>query len=87
MNPKNFSLNKKVYESLKLAKQNTAKEMKSKGYGSDKYFPVLFSNLRKELNKLGKITDTQINTMINRENIKTIWDEQKYIMNIFNKRK
>jgi hypothetical protein len=87
MNPKNFSLDKKVYESLKLAKQNTAKEIKSKGYGSDKYIPILFSNLRKELNKLGKVTDSQINTMLNRENIKTIWDEQKYIVKILNKRK
>lgn len=87
LNPKNYSLDKKVYESLKLAKQNTAKEMKSKGFGSEKYFPILFANLRKELNKLGKITDAQINAMINKENIKTIWDEQKYVLKIFNKRK
>lgn len=87
LNPKNYSLDKKVYESLKLAKQNTAKEMKSKGFGSEKYFPILFANLRKELSKLGKITDAQINALINKENIKTIWDEQKYVLKIFNKRK
>jgi hypothetical protein len=87
LKPENFTLDKKVYESLKLAKQKTAKEMKSKRYGSEKYIPILFANLRKELNKLGKITDAQISSMINKENINTIWDEQKFILKILNKRK
>jgi|688.fasta_scaffold497207_2 hypothetical protein len=81
------TLEQNIYDNLKTAKQDTAKEMKQKGYGADKYPVVLFKNLSTQLRKIGKITDAQINRMINTDSITTIWAETKYLLKIFSKQK
>jgi hypothetical protein len=74
-----------IYEKLKVAKQDAAKEMKQKKYGADKYTPTLFKHYSIQLRKIGKITDSQIMKLFTTESIKTIWSEQKYLLKIFNK--
>jgi hypothetical protein len=76
-----------VYEKLKIAKQNTANEMKKNRYGSEKYPVVLYKHLSIQLRKLGKITDTQLHKLISNESLHTIWDETKFVLKIFNKNK
>lgn len=81
------TLEQDIYEKLKTAKQNTAKEMKQKNYGADKYPIVLFKHLTTQLRKIGKITDAEIQKMMNADSIKTIWAETKYLLKIFGKQK
>ena len=80
-------LKQQIYDKLKLAKQNTAKEIKQKKFGSDKYPTVLLKHFGIELRKLGKITDAQLNQLINKEGIKTIWQETEFVFKLFNKQK
>lgn len=81
------TLKQQIYDGLKLAKQNTAKEIKQKKFGSDKYPTILLKHFGIELRKLGKITDAQLNQLINKEGIKTIWQETDFVLKIFNKQK
>ena len=85
--PSEPGLKQQIYDKLKLAKQNTAKEIKQKKFGSDKYPTVLLKHFGIELRKLGKITDAQLNQLINKEGIKTIWQETDFVFKIFNKQK
>jgi len=79
------TLHSDIVDKLKTAKQNASKEMEQKRYGSEKLPPVLFKHYKEELGKIGKITDAQISRMMNQENIKTIWDETKYLKKLFAK--
>ena len=81
------TLKQQIYDKLKLAKQNTAKEIKQKKFGSDKYPTILLKHFGIELRTLGKITDAQLNQLINKEGIKTIWQETDFVFKIFNKQK
>jgi hypothetical protein len=81
------TLKQQIYDKLKLAKQNTAKEIKQKKFGSDKYPTILLKHFGIELRKLGKITDAQLNQLINKEGIKTIWQETEFIFKILSKQK
>ena len=85
--PSEPGLKQQIYDKLKLAKQNTAKEIKQKKFGSDKYPTILLKHFGIELRKLGKITDAQLNQLINKEGIKTIWQETDFVFKIFNKQK
>ena len=85
--PSEPGLKQQIYDKLKLAKQNTAKEIKQKKFGSDKYPTILLKHFGIELRKLGKITDAQLNQLINKEGIKTIWQETDFIFKILSKQK
>ena len=85
--PSEPGLKQQIYDKLKLAKQNTAKEIKQKKFGSDKYPTVLLKHFGIELRKLGKITDAQLYQLISKESLKTIWNETDFIFKILNKQK
>ena len=85
--PSEPGLKQQIYDKLKLAKQNTAKEIKQKKFGSDKYPTILLKHFGIELRKLGKITDAQLNQLINKEGIKTIWQETDFVFKILSKQK
>ena len=85
--PSEPGLKKQIYDKIIIAKQDTAKEIKQKKYGSDKYPTVLIKHFGIQLRKLGKITDSQLNQLIGKENIKTIWHETDFVFKIFNKQK
>ena len=85
--PSEPGLKQQIYDKLKLAKQNTAKEIKQKKYGSDKYPIVLIKHFGIQLRKLGKITDAQLYQLISKESLKTIWNETDFIFKILNKQK
>lgn len=80
------NLKKEIYKRLKSAKQKTADEINNKKLGSDKYVPLLTKNYKNELNKIGKITDIQINKLFD-DKFKTVWDEADYLLKIFKKQK
>ena len=71
----------------KSSKQDTAKEIKQKKYGSDKYPTVLIKHFGIQLRKLGKITDAQLHQLISKESLKTIWNETDFVFKILNKQK
>ena len=85
--PSESGLKQQIYDKLKLAKQNTAKEIKQKKYGSDKYPIILIKHFGIQLRKLGKITDAQLYQLISKESLKTIWNETDFIFKILNKQK
>jgi hypothetical protein len=85
--PSEPGLKQQIYDKLKLAKQNTAKEIKQKKYGSDKYPIVLIKHFGIQLRKLGKITDAQLYQLISKESLKTIWNETDFVFKILNKQK
>jgi hypothetical protein len=85
--PSEPGLKQQIYDKLKLAKQNTAKEIKQKKYGSDKYPIVLIKHFGIQLRKLGKITDAQLHQLISKESLKTIWNETDFVFKILNKQK
>lgn len=81
------TLKQDIINKLKTAKEDAAKEIKQKNYGSDKYPPVLFKHFGIQLRKLGKITDSQLRQLMNKESLKTIWNEADFIFKILNKQK
>jgi hypothetical protein len=83
--PSDPELKKQIYDKLIIAKQDTAKEIKQKKYGSDKYPIVLIKHFGIQLRKLGKITDAQLSQLINKESLKTIWNETDFVFKILNK--
>ena len=85
--PSDPGLKKQIYDKLIIAKQDTAKEIKQKKYGSDKYPIVLIKHFGIQLRKLGKITDAQLYQLISKESLKTIWNETDFIFKILNKQK
>ena len=85
--PLDPGLKKQIYDKLIIAKQDTAKEIKQKKYGSDKYPTVLIKHFGIQLRKLGKITDAQLYQLISKESLKTIWNETDFIFKILNKQK
>ena len=85
--PSEPGLKKQIYDKLIIAKQDTAKEIKQKKYGSDKYPIVLIKHFGIQLRKLGKITDAQLYQLISKESLKTIWNETDFIFKILNKQK
>ena len=73
----------KLDRQLSNAKKRISNE--AKGKGSEKYPVISFRIYKEELSKLGKITDAQIRHLLFDDKIKTIWQEQAYLMKLFAK--
>ena len=73
----------KMYLQLTTAKKRLSDETRNKG--SEKYPVISFKIYKEELSKLGKITDAQIKHLLFDDKIKTIWQEQAYLMKLFSK--